>query len=254
MITPNPSSRDHTVVEVPDPDPHNAFGLLRSRTPSFEWDNYSEELQFHYEKNWSQSKTRKTSTDPNILDTGSLFPLLGVDLDSSEEESSEEEIMTTEGLNSEISRLQTLKGNLLRRINMLTPDDVTEDLLHEVDNELKVIHDMMDDYVNGVEYLIARASDSLNQTQINGFRENITYVIGEVKKHKQLVQKKKKDLLPPPTSLTAYEEKMLELQMEQLKLQKAATNKAAIDRANKGILLAETKANQFFGETNVMGD
>ena len=91
MITPNPSSRDHTVVEVPDPDPYNGFGLLRSRTPSFEWDNYREDLQFHYEKDWSQSQTRKASTDPNILDTGSLHPLLSVDLDSSEEESSEEE-------------------------------------------------------------------------------------------------------------------------------------------------------------------
>ena len=254
MITPNPSSRDHTVVEVPDPDPYNGFGLLRSRTPSFEWDNYREDLQFHYEKDWSQSQTRKASTDPNILDTGSLYPLLSVDLDSSEEESSEEEMMNTAGLNSEVSRLQTLKGNLLRRINMLTADDVTEDLVHEVDNELKIIHDMMDDYVNGVEYLLVRASDNLNQTQSNRYREDITYVISEVKKHKQLVQRKKKDLLPPPATLTAYEEKMLELQMEQLKLQKAVTSKAAEDKANKGILLAETKANQFFGETNVMGD
>ena len=254
MITPNPSSRDHIVVEVPDPDPYNGFGLLRSRTPSFEWDNYREDLQFHYEKDWSQSQTRKASTDPNILDTGSLYPLLSVDLDSSEEESSEEEMMTTAGLNSEVSRLQTLKGNLLRRINMLTADDVTEDLVHEVDNELKIIHDMMDDYVNGVEYLLVRASDNLNQTQSNRYREDITYVISEVKKHKQLVQRKKKDLLPPPATLTAYEEKMLELQMEQLKLQKAVTSKAAEDKANKGILLAETKANQFFGETNVMGD
>ena len=134
---------------------------------------------------------------------------------------------------------------------MLTPDDVTEDLLHEVDNELKVIHDMMDDYVNGVEYLIVRAGDSLSQATINRFKEDITYVISEVKKHKKLVQRKKKDLLPPPANLTAYEEKMLELQMEQLKLQKAATSKAAVDKANKGILLAETKANQFYGETNV---
>ena len=55
------------------------------------------------------------------------------------------------------------------------------------------------------------------------------------------MQRKKKDLLPPPANLTAYEEKMLELQMEQLKLQKAATSKAAVDKANKGILLAETK-------------
>ena len=108
--------------------------------------------------------------------------------------------------------------------------------------------------MNGVEYLIVRAGESLSQTIINKYKEDITYVINEVKKHKKLVQKKKKDLLPPPASLSAYEEKMLELQMEQLKLQKEVTSKATEEKANKAILLAETKANQFLGETNVMGE
>ena len=137
VITPNLDllSRDQTLVEAPVPDPHDGFGLLRSRTPSIEWDNYAEELQFGYDQDWKQ---RKVSTDPNILESADQHQLVDIGLDSSEDS------YTMEDLNREISRLQTLRGNLLRRINMFTPDDVTEDLVHEIESELKTIHDIMD--------------------------------------------------------------------------------------------------------------
>ena len=242
VITPNPYSN---LVDAPHPDPYDAFGLLRSRSPSIEWDNYSEELQLDF--CLDKSKLRIVSTDPNILDSSDQDALVDISPEGSEPEQA-----SMEEIDLEISRLQTLRGNVLRRINMYAPDDVIEELVHEVASELKNIADMMDEYVSGVEMLLA--STSLGESNFQRFQSDVSFVIAEVKKHKKLIQLRKKEVSPPPVPLTAFEAKSLEMQRESLALQKSAVSKIVDDKNKKGVMLAESKSNEFYGETSVMGD
>ena len=103
---------------------------------------------------------------------------------------------------------------------MYAPDDVIEELVHEVASELKNIADMMDEYVSGVEMLLA--STSLRESKFQRFQSDVSFVIAEVKKHKKLIQLRKKEVSPPPVPLTAFEAKSLEMQRESLALQKSA--------------------------------
>ena len=66
VITPVPS-QDSTQIEAPNFDRDGNFGLLRSRTPSQEWDNYSESPSFICDQEWARQRLR-TSTDNAILD------------------------------------------------------------------------------------------------------------------------------------------------------------------------------------------
>ena len=223
-------------VDYTNPD----FGLLESRTPSYEWDHYSPEPEYF--------KVRKESTDPNILDSpfnpAPIHELFDINLFELEHVSME----------TEVSRLRTLRGNLLRRMDMFTIDDVTEELIHEVDPELALIHGMFDDYVNGVENLLKTHADSLNEATVTTYNNDITYITDEIKKHKKAILIAKKNVCPPPTQLSSYETKMLEYQLQSLELQRSAAARVQEDRDKKGELLATTKANEFTAETNVIGD
>ena len=245
VIEVNPNSRSESELnsDVCDPNVNvdYDFGLLRSRTPSYEWDHYSPEPDYF--------KVRKESTDPNILDSTyqlapaqSNFELIG------------DNLYTMDELNNEISRLRTLRGNLLRRMNLFTPDDVTEELVHEVDPELKAIHDMFDTYINGVEDLLRNYKESLNDTTVASYNKDIEHVTTEFKKHKKSILIAKKAVCPPPASLSGYETKMLELQLQSLEIQKSAAAKIEDDKVKKGELLVVTKTNEFNAETNVLGD
>ena len=56
-----------------------------------------------------------------------------------------------EELDRELTRLGNLRSNLLRRLNMYTPDDAVEATLDEVKDELQSIIIYMDEYINNVE-------------------------------------------------------------------------------------------------------
>ena len=105
-----------------------------------------------------------------------------------------------------------------------------------------------------MENLIKSSSGSLGTTNTERFETDIKHVMTEVKKHKKTILLKKKEFVAPPAGLTAYEERMLQLQMDNLQLQKSSAAKAAEEKSRKGVVLADTKSNQFYGETSVMGD
>ena len=93
------------------------FGLLRSRTPSIEWDNYSEDPSFNNsDQDWGRQ--RLLTTDPNFLDSCDQLnnPIAEVFEDISLD-TSEDTIM--EDVSREIGRLTNLRSNLIRRMKML---------------------------------------------------------------------------------------------------------------------------------------
>ena len=250
VITPNPNSRDSTQLAAPDFSLFDNFGLLRSRTPSIEWDNYSEELSFNSNQEWTRQRL-PTSTDNNILDKSASEVFVDVALDSSE---SDLESNNMEVLNAELSRVNNLRSNLLRRMKMYTQADVVENTVAEVKDELKSIQDLLDDYSNGVEAVIDTNRDDMGADLTKKYEDDLTYVMTEVKKHKRKILDKKKEVSPPPTPLSAYETEMLQLQMRTLKLHESAQAKAVTEKQEKATVLAETKSNEFYGETSVMGD
>ena len=133
VITPNPNSRDHTRLESPDFALFDNFGLIRSRTPSVEWDNYTEDPSFTDDQEWVRQRLG-TSTDANLLDRSVCELFVDIPLDSSEAESEAEAEM--ESLNREVLRINNVRSNLMRRMKMYTPDDVTLDTVDEVGIEL----------------------------------------------------------------------------------------------------------------------
>ena len=250
VITPVPGSRDSTKTASPNFALFDNFGLLRSRTPSQEWDNFAEELSFTTDQEWARQRLL-TSTDNNLLDHSVAGNFSDVNLDSS---SSDSESATMEDLNRELSRIGNLRSNLLRRMRMYTPDDVMETTLDEVKDELQSIHIYMDEYSNNVEAVIDTNKDAMGVELVKKYEDDLEYVMGEVKKHKRRIMDKKKEVFPPPTPLSTYETEMLQYQMKSLKLQETAQAKAETDKKEKATVLTETKSNQFYGETSVMGD
>ena len=246
VITPLPGSRDSTQTASPNFALFDNFGLLRSRTPSQEWDNFSEEPSFHSDQEWERQRL-PTSTDNNILDE--RFSDVNLDTSSSDLESG---IM--DDLNRELTRIGNLRSNLLRRMTMFTPEDVVENTLDEVKDELQSIHIFLDEYSNNVEAVIDSSKDDMGVDLVKKYEDDLVYVMREVKQHKRKILDKKKEISPPSIPLSAYETEMLQLQMKSLKLQETAQAKAESDKKETATVLIETKSNEFYGETSVMGD
>ena len=194
VITPNPNSRDSTQLAAPDFSLFDNFGLLRSRTPSIEWDNYSEESSFNSNQEWTRQRL-PTSTDNNILDKSASEVFVDVALDSSE---SDPESINMEDLNAELTRVNNLRSNLLRRMKMYTPADVVADTVAEVKDELKSIQDLLDEYSNGVEAVIDTNKEDMGADLVQKYEGDLTYVMTEVKKHKRKILDKKKEVSPHP--------------------------------------------------------
>ena len=252
VITPVPDSRDSTKTVSPNFALFDNFGLLRTSTPSQEWDNFEEELSFTTDQEWARQ--RLTSTDNNILDHSVAVKFSDVNLNSPRSDS---ESANMEELDRELNRLGNLRSNLLRRLNMYTPDDVVEATLDEVNDELQSILIYMDEYINNVEAIIASNKDDMGVDLVKKYEDDIEYVIKEVRKHKRKIKDKMKKVsppAPPPTPLSTYEKEILRLQEKTLKLQEDAKAKTEADKKEKATVLPETKSNEFYGETSVMGD
>ena len=251
VITPNPNSRDSTITRGPEFALFDNFGLLRSRTPSIEWDNYSEDPSFNNsDQDWGRQ--RLLTTDPNFLDSCDQLnnPIAEVFEDISLD-TSEDTIM--EDVSREIGRLTNLRSNLIRRMKMYTHEDVVADTVHEVEQELKTILISLDEYSNGVDTVLAGYKEAMGEAMVQQYEADLLNLFVEVKRHKRQVMDKQKEVSPPPTHST-YETEMLRLQLRSLNLQESALGTAESDKKEKRVILAETTSNEFYGETSVMGD
>ena len=155
-----------TQTEALNFDQDGNFGLLRSRTPSQnsqEWDNYSESPSFKCDQEWARQRLR-TSTDNAVLDDSLCATALNISLETS---TSESESINMEELNKEIGRLNNLRNNLIRRMKMYTPEDVVEDTLDEVKDELKSIQSLLDEYSNGVETVLEKNRNDIGLSLIH---------------------------------------------------------------------------------------
>ena len=159
-----------------------------------------------------------------------------------------------EQLNQQFSRLSSVRSNLLRRMRMYTPDDVVEETIDKVKDELDSILVLLDEYSNGVEAVLQEGKNELDEGTVKKYEDNTEFMMNEVKKHKKGIMKKKKEISPSPTPLSTYEAQMIQLQMKTLSLQEASHAKADHEKVEKAVKLIETKANEFYGETSVMGD
>ena len=159
-----------------------------------------------------------------------------------------------ESLNKEVLRINNVRSNLMRRMKMYTPDDVTLDTVDEVGIELEKIHDLMDEYCNSVEILVDQRKEDLGAENVKKYEDDIPYIMNQVKQHESQILNKKKEVSPPPTPLSTYESQMLSLQLKSLKIQESTVTKADTEKLVEATVLAETKSNEFFGETSVMGD
>ena len=137
---------------------------------------------------------------------------------------------------------------------MYTPDDVIEETVDEVKDKLDSILVLLDEYSNGVEAVLHQSKDDLDAESVKKYEDDIENMMNEVKKHERGIMKKKKEISPPPTPLSTYEAQMIQLQMKTLSLQEASQAKANNEKVEKAAKLSETKANEFYGETSVMGD
>ena len=155
----------------------------------------------------------------------------------------------------EAKELMKVRRRLVRRMDEFVEDDINTSRISVMERDLDRISDMKDNYQDGVEDFIDRYRDIIDEPSVLvRWTQDVSAIGQEVKAHADKIRTKAAVVMSTNSRSLEIQEAALKIQELSLKEQQVANSDRAREKAEEGIMLADTEANLLLGECKVLGD